>query len=193
MGNAHCFVQRRVFHFLDDAAANHHAVGDRGDGFCSGRVADAEQTWKGTSGSAANILADVRASLGTDSAWIMGQYVAERAKGFLQRVKDGRDNGIYLARALVRQGLAKEAMDVLDDVRPASEGTNINLVAPDVLVLISRARYILGSRDDLRDNFPLARGEIAALANDLPVARPLLKLLQEITAPSNIPDVRSDF
>ena len=36
------FVQRRAFHFLDDAAADHHAVGHRGDGFGGGGVADAE-------------------------------------------------------------------------------------------------------------------------------------------------------
>ena len=107
-------------------------------------------------------------------------------------MKEGTAGGDYLARALLRQDRPREALDVLDAVRPPSFGSNLNKVRPAVLVLSSRARYALGRRDALPENFPFARGDLADLAENFPIVTPVLKLLQLITAPPNIETVRDN-
>ena len=155
----------------------------------SGKRAEGEQVWRDASGLAANMVSDARGALFADPSAALRQFEAEKGRG-LARFRDRKEGGVFLARALIRAGRASEAMEVLDAVRPASVIASLANVRPDVFVLIARARYALGHLPGMRDNFSLARGELALLANDIPVAGPAHRMLQQIVAPLNVPEVR---
>ncbi|MBK8056866.1 MAG: hypothetical protein IPK33_02990 [Gemmatimonadetes bacterium] len=152
----------------------------------AGKAADAEDAWKRASAAAANWVADSRSAARGDASFAMRQFSVERAAGFA-RLRSGANGGISLARALVRGGRASEAVEVLEAVRPLSQGANLNAVRPYVLVLASRAQFVLGQSDGMRDRFAPARGDLVGVANDVPQARPALAMLQQITAPSSFP------
>ena len=164
--------------------------------FRSDNSAEAEKLWRSPSGQAVNMVLDARSRVGADAPAalrqnVLRQFEVERSRRFAG-MKEGTAGGDYLARALLRQDRPREALDVLDAVRPPSFGSNLNKIRPDVLVLSSRARYALGRRDALPEHFPFARGDLADLAEAFPIVTPVLKLLQLITAPPNIESVRDN-
>jgi hypothetical protein len=132
---------------------------------------------------------DARAAIGLDANAALRRFRSDSAAG-LKRLSS-RSEVVYLARALLRSGRAAEALQLLEVVRPASHGTDLQRVKPGVLILLSHARYLVGQADQ-RSNHALARGDCAALATQFPVVRPVLSLLQELTAPTNVPEVRPE-
>src|SRR5262249_35451825 len=146
-----------------------------------------EPLWRAT-GTAELIVLDARSAFGGDASGVIRRFKADSAQG-LRRL-NGRPEAAYLARALLRHNRSKEALAVLEAFSPPSAGTDLNRVKPDILVLLSRARYLVGL-DDRRSDFALAREDLANMAITLPVVRPLLELLQELTAPTNVPAIRS--
>jgi hypothetical protein len=163
--------------------------------YLTGKIAEAEKFWPAGAGLANNLVLDARSNVtaGTSPLFRQGvlrQYAADSSRGWVG-MKEGRAGGDFLARALLRENRPREALNVLEAVRPPSFGTDLNNVSPEVLVLSSRAHYALGRRESLPEHFPFARGDLAALAADFPVVAPILKLLQLITAPPNIATMRS--
>jgi hypothetical protein len=155
-----------------------HRQGDR---------SGAETLWRRVAGSDPRMelaVLDARSAFGADREAVLRRFRVEERQG-LHRLRAHPD-GVWLARALLRHDLADEALRVLDAVRPASFGSDLNRVRPQLLVLHAHARYLAG-----REYHGLARGDIAFVATAFPVAGPLLGMLQEITAPSNISGVRS--
>ena len=164
--------------------------------FKSGNAGEAERMWRSPTGQAVNMVLDARGRVGADAPAalrqnVLRQYEAERSRRFAG-MKEGTAGGEYLARALIRQDRPREALEVLDAVRPPSFGSSLNKIRPDVLVLSSRARYALGVREALPEHFPFARGDLGDLAEDFPIVTPVLKLLQLITAPPNKDIVRDN-
>ncbi len=160
--------------------------------FRNGDLAGAEAQWQGASGAHAAVAWDSRISAGADASGFAAYVAEERRKGIEPRLRDERQGGVYLARALLRRGLTKEATEVLDAVRPPSLGTNLDRVRPDLLVLASRARYEYARAAKEYNYYGLARGDVAAIADDYAVLRPLLGMMQEISAPANLdPRVRT--
>ncbi len=160
--------------------------------FVTGNQAEAERVWRTVSGTAPNLVLDARGRVGAESPTTLRQnairqYESEKGKRWAG-MKEGSAGGDYLARALLRLDRPREALDVLDAVRPPSFGSDLNKVRPDILVLSSRARYMLGRREP--EHFPFARGDLADLAENFAVVTPALKLLQVITAPPNFGIVR---
>jgi hypothetical protein len=155
----------------------------------TGRMAEAEQQWQRLAGAAELVAMDARAALRPDPAAALRRFRSDSAAG-LKRLA-GRSEVVYLARALLRSGRAAEALQLLEVVRPASHGADLDRVKPGTLILLAHARYLVGQADQ-RSNHALARGDCAALATQFPVVRPVLSLLQELTAPTNVPEVRPE-
>lgn len=155
----------------------------------NGDVAEAETFWRASSDQAANMVLDARGRVGGDAATgvvqgALRQYQIAKSKRWAG-MRDGSAGGEYLARALIRADQPREALDVLDAVRPPSVGNDLNKIRPDVLVLSSRAHYALGRRDGLPENYPFSRGDLGDLAADFPSVIPTLTLLQILIAPPN--------
>jgi len=154
----------------------------------AGRREEGERAFQraGSGGGAANVVADARAATLQDATFATRQYATERARG-LDRLRGGAEGGVFLARALLRVGKAAEALDVLEGVRPLSAGDNLSVVRPYVLVLASWAQYLVGNAPGMRHTHAPSRGDLAALANVVPSARPAHSLLQQLTAPTEFP------
>ncbi len=151
--------------------------------FRSGDKVGAEREWKDVSGVTLNRLADVRASLGLPPTLAESQFRRVDGEG-LMRFRVGRDDGDALARALLRHGRTREAVLVMEHVRPISLGTKLDQVRPEWLVLLAHARYLEGLTPGRRDLHTFARGDFAELATRDPLLRPLLQMLQVLTTPS---------
>lgn len=158
--------------------------------FRSGARSEAEAAWKGLAGGPVNVAWDVKSALSPDAQGVMTRFRADSAAG-LNRMRQPSAGGISLARALLRHQLPDQALTVLESVVPAGESSDFGAVLPSALVLIARARYEVGSQMRQRDLFPLARGPIAAMARELPIIQSTLDLLQQVTMPPNIADVRT--
>jgi tetratricopeptide (TPR) repeat protein len=150
-----------------------------------GKRSEAEEQWKGITGSLGSMVVDARSADAPNAALALAQLKSERARD-LERMAGERDYGTHLARALLRSGRAAEALEVLQHVRPASVGSDLAEVRPAVLVLMARARFMVGKMPGQREHYQEARAELAAVANKFPAAGPALKLLQQVTAPPNV-------
>lgn len=160
--------------------------------FRAGNTSDADRVWRSAPPNAANMIADARSRVGADPPAtaqknVLHQYEVEKGRRFVG-MKEGTAGGEYLVRALLRSERFREALDVLDALRPPSYGNDLNRVRPDVLVLSSRVRYALGRSEP--ENYPFARGDLGDLVKDAPVATHVLNMLQLITAPPNLGQVR---
>lgn len=165
--------------------------------FSQGKTADAERRWQDAEGPAANFAWEARTRLRAEApaalrSGVLRQFAGEKGRSFAG-VREGRAAGDMLARALLRAGRYAEALEVLDVMLPASLGRDLRNVLPATLLLSSRARYLMGSESGRLEHYPLSRGELAALTTALPSVAPTLYLLQQLTAPANIGDLRSDL
>lgn len=157
--------------------------------FRAGNRAGADQHWKSATGPARNRLADIRTGLGIDATIAQTQFRSAQASG-LRNLAEGRGNSVSLVRALLRAKEPRSALTLLEQVRPISLAADLARVRPEVLVLAARARYDRGREPGFRDNLPLAQEELAALARNLVVIRPTLRLMQEINVPFGVSNVR---
>ena len=153
-----------------------------------GNRAKAGQEWASAGGAGLNMLADVKSSLGVDSAAVVQQWRTEKQRG-LERLLAGAAGGTYLARALLRWGLVAEAEEVLAAVRPASHGSRLTSVAPSVLVLAAHTEYRRGHMPNFRDRYSFARADLAGLASAAPVVSGMLRQLQQLTMTVDAPAV----
>ncbi len=156
----------------------------------AGSRREAEAVWKPLTGALANVAWDVKSTFAPDVQGMLSRFRADSVAGLarMQRLSAG---GSYLARALLRHQLPDQALQVLESVVPEGAVADLNAVLPSSLVLLARARYEVGSRMRQRDLFPLARGPIASMARDVPILLSTLDLLQQVTMPPNIADMRT--
>lgn len=140
----------------------------------------AEQVWRSVGANNFNVLSDVKSSLGLDSAGAARQF-ANEVRQDLDRSEDGPRAGLYLARALLRFNLLREAEELLSAIRPATRGTSARTVLPDVLAVLAQSEYRIGRLPNFRDRYVLARADLQGVAELSPLVAKLLDQLQQVT------------
>ncbi len=127
-----------------------------------GNRAEGEATWRGLTGNARNLVADVRSALQLDPSVADAQYTAaQSAREKLGQFAGGEGGGINLARALLRHTRVAGALELLESIRPVGDAGDFRRVRPEVHVLLAHTRWRLGSLlPSRRGEYTLARGDL---------------------------------
>ena len=149
--------------------------------FGAGRTREAQRAWAEAAATLPELALDSQSRVDPEGARSAAEaYVARHREGDFRGLGGrGQVEHARLLRALLRLGLAAEAVQVSDATYFRSWQSDFNRVMPSVLALRSHSLFLSAG-----DRSKEARGFAWSLRRLLPAARPIAVMMQELTAPS---------